>query len=90
MRPSSSLPIRSYPKYGNERERKQCDRLVSRDRLYCEMPKKRKVKKFRKVEAVKEIARERIGAPPASQIIVERKAKGEKHKPTLQKLLDEE
>jgi hypothetical protein len=54
------------------------------------MPKKRKLKKFRKVEAVKQMARERIGTPPASQIVVERKAKAEKHKPTLQKLLNEE
>ena len=54
------------------------------------MPKKRKVKKFRKVEAVKEMARELLGTPPASQIVIERKAKPEKYKPTLQKLLNEE
>ena len=54
------------------------------------MAKKRKVKKFRKVEAVKALARERVGTPPASQIVPDRRAKEGKHKPTLSKLLSEE
>ena len=52
------------------------------------MAKKRKVKKFRKVEAVKALARERVGTPPTAQIIENPKKKAEKYKPTLQKLLD--
>jgi len=54
------------------------------------MPKKPKPKRFRAVEAVKALARERIGAPPASRIVPDRKKrKREKHNPTLGKLLDE-
>jgi len=51
--------------------------------------RKKKVKRFRAVTAVKELARERLGAPPAGKIVVEKKKKPEKHKPTLSKLLDE-
>jgi len=54
------------------------------------MPRKKKQKKFRAVEAVKAMARERIGAPKASQIVVGRKKKEEKHKPTLSKLLEDQ
>ena len=54
------------------------------------MVKKRKQKRFRAVTAVKELARDRVGAPPAGQIVVEKKKKPEKHKPTLGKLLEEE
>ena len=53
------------------------------------MARKKKVKRFRAVTAVKELARERVGAPPAGKIVVEKKKKPEKHKPTLRKLLDE-
>jgi hypothetical protein len=52
--------------------------------------RKKKPKRFRTVTAVKELARDRVGAPPAGQIVVEKKKKPEKHKPTLGKLLDEE
>jgi len=53
------------------------------------MAKKRKVKKFSKVEAVKALARERVGAPPTARVIPDRRQeKAEKHKPTLGKLLD--
>jgi hypothetical protein len=45
------------------------------------------VKKFRKVEAVKALARERVGTPPASAVIAERTRKKEKHKPTLGQML---
>jgi len=57
------------------------------------MSKRRKPKTFRAVEAVKALARERIGSPPAEQVIPNRKKKkvaGEKHKPTLKELLTEE
>ena len=54
------------------------------------MAKKRKVKKFTKVAAVKALARERVGTPPAEQIVLNRKEKKEKHKPTLEKLLSQE
>lgn len=53
------------------------------------MSRKKKPKKFSAVGAVKALARERIGAPKASQVVVGRKKKDEKHKPTLQELLDE-
>lgn len=53
------------------------------------MPRKRKPKPFRAVIAVKELARERVGAPPAEKVVVEKKKKPEKHKPTLGKLLGE-
>jgi hypothetical protein len=51
--------------------------------------KKKKAKRFRAVDAVKALARERIGAPPAAKIVVEKKKKPEKHKPTFGKLLDD-
>jgi len=53
------------------------------------MAKKKKVKRFRAVTAVKELARERVGAPPSGKIVLEKKKKPEKHKPTLRKLLSE-
>jgi len=56
----------------------------------AEMARKRKVNRFRKVAAVKELARERIGMPPTEQVVPNRKVKKEKHKPTLGKLLTEE
>jgi len=53
------------------------------------MARKKRKKRFQAVTAVKELARERIGAPPAGQIVIEKKKKPEKHKPTLGKLLEE-
>jgi hypothetical protein len=53
------------------------------------MTRKKRKKRFRAVTAVKELARERVGSPPAGQIVVEKKKKPEKHKPTLDKLLEE-
>ena len=51
---------------------------------------KRKVKRFRAVQVVKELARERIGTPPSSKVVPDRKKKTAlKHKPTLGELLDE-
>jgi hypothetical protein len=49
--------------------------------------RKKKRKPFRAVTAVKELARERVGTPPSEKIVVEKKKKPEKHKPTLGKLL---
>lgn len=52
------------------------------------MTKKKKRKPFRAVTAVKELARERVGQPPTEKIVIEKKKKPEKHKPTLRHLLD--
>jgi len=54
------------------------------------MARKKKLKRFRAVTAVKELARERVGAPPAAKIVVEKKKKPVKHKPTLREMLREE
>jgi hypothetical protein len=52
--------------------------------------RKKKAKPFRAVEAVKAMARERIGTPPASRVVPDRKKrKKEKHKPTLGQLMSE-
>jgi len=54
------------------------------------MPRKKKPKRFRAVEAVKAMAREKIGAPRPSHAIADRRqAKTEKHKPTLGRMLEE-
>jgi hypothetical protein len=52
--------------------------------------KKKKVKRFRAVTAVKELARERVGTPPSGQVIKNKKERSEKHNPTLGRLLGEE
>ena len=64
--------------------------LVFSPELGLPMVKKKRVKRFRAVTAVKELARERVGTPPAGQIVVEKKKKPEKHKQSLGKLLQEE
>jgi len=53
------------------------------------MPRKKKPRRFRAITAVKELARERVGSPPPEKIVVEKKRKPEKHKPTLGKLMEE-
>jgi hypothetical protein len=53
------------------------------------MARKKRTKRFRAVTAVKELAREQVGAPPAGKVVLEKKRKPEKHKPTLGKLLGE-
>ena len=53
------------------------------------MARKKKRKPFRAVTAVKELARERVGTPPSEKIVVEKKKKPEKHKPTLGNLLED-
>jgi hypothetical protein len=50
--------------------------------------RKKKPKRFRAVEAVKALAREKIGIPPAERVAENRKRKKEKHKPTLEELLE--
>ena len=53
--------------------------------------RKKKKKVFSAVAAVKELARERIGAPRPEQVVPDRKKKGtEKHKPTLGRLMHPE
>jgi hypothetical protein len=54
------------------------------------MAKKKKPKPFRAVTAVKELARERVGRPPSEKIVLEKKKKPEKHKPTMGSLMSEE
>jgi hypothetical protein len=53
------------------------------------MPRKKKPKQFRAVDAVKAMARERIGSPRPSRVVPGHKKGEEKHKPTLGKLLGE-
>jgi hypothetical protein len=54
------------------------------------VPKKKKRKPFRAVEAVKALARERIGTPPGSKVVPDKKrSPQQKHKATLEKLLNE-
>ena len=53
------------------------------------MARQKKTKRFRAVTAVKELAREQVGAPPAGKVVLEKKKKPEKHKPTLGKWLTE-
>jgi len=54
------------------------------------MPRKRKKKVFSAAKVLREMARERVGSPKASQLVVAKKGKPEKHKPTLGKLLTDE
>jgi hypothetical protein len=53
------------------------------------MARKKKIKRFQAVQAVKELARERMGAPPAAKVVPHKKKNPAKHKATLGKLLDE-
>jgi hypothetical protein len=53
------------------------------------MARKKKVKRFRAVQAVKELARERLGAPPSAKVVPHKKKDPQKHKLTLGKLLGE-
>ncbi len=52
--------------------------------------KKKKIKPFQAVDAVKSVARQRIGAPPPTRRDPDlKKHAREKHKPTLHKFLSE-
>ncbi|HTU40581.1 MAG TPA: hypothetical protein VMF10_02655 [Candidatus Aquilonibacter sp.] len=54
------------------------------------MARKKKSRKLDAVQVVKEMARERVGAPPAEKVVPHKKKNPEKHKATLEKLLDEQ
>lgn len=55
------------------------------------MPRKKKKKRFSAGQAVREMARERVGTVKAARVIPDKKKdKSEKHKPTLGKLLEGE
>jgi hypothetical protein len=54
------------------------------------MPRKAKKKVFSAAKVVREMARERVGSPKPSSLVLGKKAKAEKYKPTLGKLLSEE
>lgn len=54
------------------------------------MARKKKIKRFEAVQVVKEMARERIGAPPTEQVVPNKKKKPEKHKPSLENLIEQE
>lgn len=54
------------------------------------MPRKKKPKQFRAVKVVKEMARERVGAPPLEKVVPHKKKNPEKHKPTLGSLLQDQ
>jgi hypothetical protein len=53
------------------------------------MARKKKAKRFGAVQAVKELARERLGAPPVEKVVPHKNKKADKHKPTLGRLLEE-
>jgi hypothetical protein len=53
------------------------------------MARKKKAKRFRAVQAVKELARERLGAPPTEKVVPHKKKDSVKHRPTLGRLLSE-
>jgi hypothetical protein len=53
-----------------------------------ELPRRKKLKPFRAVDAVKAAAREKIGSPPPTRREPNvKKERRQKHKPTLSKLL---
>jgi hypothetical protein len=54
------------------------------------MARKKKLKRFGAVQAVKELARERMGAPPAGKVVPDKNKRSDKHKPTLGKLMEDE
>jgi hypothetical protein len=56
------------------------------------MPKKKKRDRFDAVKEIKAMARERIGNPPTSRVVPDRKKKKratEKHKSTLGEMLED-
>ncbi|MGA7220043.1 MAG: hypothetical protein WBX38_17135 [Candidatus Sulfotelmatobacter sp.] len=53
------------------------------------MARKKKAKRFQAVQAVKELARERMGAPPVEKLVPHKNKKAAKHKVTLGKLLED-
>lgn len=55
--------------------------------MHKKLARKKKIRRFEAVQAVKELARERMGTPPAGKVVPHKKKDPEKHKPTLEKLL---
>ena len=54
------------------------------------MARKKKTKRFSAVAAVKSLARERVGMPPATRRDPDvKKERKEKHKPTIEKMMEE-
>jgi len=53
------------------------------------MAQKKKPKRFDAVQAVKELARERVGAPPVEKVVPHKNKKADKHRATLGRLLEE-
>jgi hypothetical protein len=63
----------------------------SRIAWVCTMTKRKKKQVFRATKAVKEAAREKIGSPPPTRLVPDKKKElSGKHRPTLGKLLAEE
>lgn len=58
--------------------------------MHKKLARKKKIRRFEAVQAVKELARERMGTPPAGKVVPHKKKDPEKHKPTLEKLLGED
>jgi len=69
-------------------------RLLHFCELQCEdalmAAKKKKKKTFTASKAVREMARERVGSPKPSRLVLAKKSKPEKYKPTLGKLLEDQ
>ncbi|MGA2646566.1 MAG: hypothetical protein ABSF15_17780 [Candidatus Sulfotelmatobacter sp.] len=57
--------------------------------VWQKMARKKKVKRLAAVQMVKELARERLGAPPPAKVVPHKKKEPAKHKATLGKLLNE-
>jgi hypothetical protein len=54
------------------------------------MPRKRKKRVFSAAKVVREMARERVGSPKPSRLVPAKRAKPERHKATLGRMLAEE
>jgi len=67
-----------------------CGGVEIREGSITTMPRKRKKKVLSAAKIVREMARERVGSPKPSRLVPAKKAKPERHKPTLGKLLTEE
>jgi hypothetical protein len=85
-----SKPVPKLPGgFSNHESRLLHVRLATRYGNMDVMARKQKVRRFRAVQAVKELARERMGAPPAEKVVPHKNKRAAKHKPTLGKLLSE-
>lgn len=82
---ASKLPSDSDDGFDSQRLLQFCGRQSYGNMNF--MARKKKPKRFRAVQAVKELARERLGAPPVGKVVPHKKKNPEKHKATLGKLL---